>query len=232
MPARIFEVEGIGKVAVYRRKGTRRLTIRIAEDGVRVSTPPWAPYKTALTFVASKREWIAKHQQPSLLFGDNTKVGKYHRLHFEYADLNKSTVRVNDTTIIVKILPGSNPSDSGNQTAAKRGITRALVAEGKQLLPQRLRDLAIKHGYSYSGVGVRQLKSRWGSCSSLGFITLNCYLMQLPWRNIDYVLVHELAHTQVHAHNAEFWSLVMQALPDSKQIRKEMRNFQPTIAVE
>lgn len=232
MPAKVFDVEGIGKVAVYRRRGTRRITIRIAEEGVRVSAPPWAPYRSALSFVASKRDWILEHQKPIQLLKDNSRVGKYHRLHFLPAGIARPTVRVNATEITVRIPEASSPHDPANQAAAKRGITRALIAEGKQLLPQRLAALASTHGYEYTGVGVRQLKSRWGSCSSQGFITLNCYLMQLPWRYIDYVLVHELAHTKVHAHNAKFWALVDEAMPGSRQIRKEMRQFQPTINVE
>lgn len=231
MPAKIFQVEGIGTVAVYRRRGTQRLTIRITEDGVRVSTPPWAPYRSALAFVESKRSWIQSHQKPAQLFKPQSRIGKYHQLTFVLADIQKATVRVNDTRIIVRIPAQSAYDEPANQTVAKRGITKALIEEGKQLLPQRLQAIAQKHGFTYTGVTIRQLKSRWGSCSSLNHITLNCYLMQLPWKHIDYVLVHELAHTKVHAHDARFWKVVTDILPESKQIRREMRDFQPTITV-
>lgn len=231
MPAKIFQVEGIGTVAVYRRRGTQRLTIRMTEDGVRVSTPPWAPYRSALAFVESKRGWIQSHQKPIQLFKPESRIGKYHQLAFVPTDIPKATVRVTDTRIIVRIPAQSTYDEPANQTVAKRGITKALIAEGRQLLPQRLQAIAQKHGFTYTGVTIRQLKSRWGSCSSLNHITLNCYLMQLPWKHIDYVLIHELAHTQVHAHDERFWKVVTDILPESKQIRREMRDFQPTITV-
>jgi len=49
------------------------------------------------------------------------------------------------------------------------------------LLPQRLQAFATQTGFSYRSVSVKQLKSRWGSCNTEKEITLNLFLMQLPW---------------------------------------------------
>src|SRR5581483_5282165 len=115
------------------------------------------------------------------------------------------------------------------QAAAKRVAQKALKQEAEALLPKRLEQVAAKYGFSYRSVAVKQLKSRWGSCNHKQDITLNSFLMMLPWELIDYVLVHELIHTKVLHHNTEFWQRFEAAMPDAKQRRKLLRTYQPAL---
>lgn len=69
----------------------------------------------------------------------------------------------------------------------------------------RISELAKKHGYEYGKVSVRNQKTRWGSCSGKDNISLNMNLMSLPKELIDYVILHELAHTKQKNHSFEFW---------------------------
>ena len=73
------------------------------------------------------------------------------------------------------------------------------------------------------------MTSRWGSCDQQHNIVLNLFLMQLPWELIDYVLVHELAHTQVLRHGPDFWQLMERLLPDCRSLRRRMRDHQPVL---
>jgi predicted metal-dependent hydrolase len=75
-------------------------------------------------------------------------------------------------------------------------------------------------------VVVRNMKSRWGSCTTKGKITLNFKLIQVPKRLIDYVIVHELCHTVVHAHNAEFYALLSRIMPDWEERREKLNSFE------
>jgi len=79
----------------------------------------------------------------------------------------------------------------------------------------------------YSGVRFANQKGRWGSCSTAGVISLNVALMKLPEALIDYVLVHELAHTKHMNHSADFWDLVEQYYPEYRLARKELRDYSP-----
>ena len=199
---------------------------------VRVSMPFWLPYKAGEQFARSKMDWILNHQAKSVSsqLEHGQSIGKAHRLHFE---MQHSAMRVSTRLASneVRIMhPASLPaSDPSVQRAARSASIRALRKEAEQLLPQRLQTLSARTGLGYREVGVKSLKSRWGSCSSTKDITLNLFLMQLPWHLIDYVLVHELTHTKVMRHGKPFWDELERHIPTAKQLRKEINQYQPIL---
>ncbi len=65
----------------------------------------------------------------------------------------------------------------------------------------------------YDGVQIRNQRTRWGSCSTNGTISLNWRLLMAPPEVIDYVVVHELAHLREPNHTDAFWSLVAEYIP-------------------
>ena len=80
----------------------------------------------------------------------------------------------------------------------------------------------------YKSVGVKQLTRRWGSCSSKKDITFNLRLMTLQSEYIDYVIFHELTHTQHMNHGSEFWAKLEQVYPGAKKTAKIVRRLQPS----
>ena len=70
----------------------------------------------------------------------------------------------------------------------------------------RLNQLALQHGFTYNKVSIRNQRTRWGSCSGKGNISLNMKLVALPPELFDYVILHELVHTRIHNHSRKFWS--------------------------
>jgi predicted metal-dependent hydrolase len=115
------------------------------------------------------------------------------------------------------------------QSAARKTGIRALRRQAETLLPQRLDQLARQHEFSYRSVAIKQLKGRWGSCDQHANIVLNLFLMQLPWEHIDYVILHELTHTNVLRHGPDFWQAMEKVLPEVKQLRKQLRLHQPVL---
>ena len=73
---------------------------------------------------------------------------------------------------------------------------------------------------------VRQMRSRWGSCTTKGKMTLNLKLIQVPKTFIDYVIVHELCHLNVHNHSSEFYTLMSRIMPDWKGHREKLNSFE------
>jgi len=81
-------------------------------------------------------------------------------------------------------------------------------------LPPRVLELAGRHGLTVSRVTVRSQKSRWGSCSRRGTISLNWRLIQTPAFVGDYICLHELMHLREMNHSPRFWREVQRACPD------------------
>ena len=90
-------------------------------------------------------------------------------------------------------------------------------------LPLRLRQLAQQVGLGPSRITVRSQKTRWGSCSTRGTISLNWRLMMIPSTLVDYVLTHELCHLQHLDHSARFWALLGKLIPDYRERRSALR---------
>jgi len=105
-------------------------------------------------------------------------------------------------------------------------IINTIRKEAKAYLPQRTEQLATKHGFRYRGVTVKNLSSRWGSCSAINHINLNIHLVRLPQYLSDYVILHELTHTVHKNHSDLFWqSLNMVTDGKAKQLAAEMKQY-------
>lgn len=229
MPAKIFSLPNIGTVHVYKRRGTKNIRLSVTSEGkVRITMPTWLPYKAGLAFAAQKQAWLLGQQQYQTDLTNGQRIGKYHTLHL-VAQAATDRVHTRVTAIDITVTYPPTASHQAVQQAAHTAAQRALRNEADQLLPQRLADLAKQHGFSYATVGTRHLKTRWGSCNAKGEITLNYYLLQLPWELIDYVLIHELAHTQHLNHSREFWQTVETCLPAYKERRKLLKHYQPSV---
>ena len=235
MPVKQVIVPDLGPVSLYKRRGTRSLRLSIGHNGdIRVSLPYWVPYTVGAEFAASKRDWIKAQQTVPVPLAHGSRIGKAHRLYFLYESERKTlATRISGDGDIRVLLPAGLATESKEvQKAAERASIRALKQQAERLLPQRLATLARQHGFSYGEVSVKQLKSRWGSCNEQRDIALSCFLMQLPWHLIDYVLLHELTHTRIMAHGPRFWTELEQYIPDLKAIRKEIKAHRPVLVAQ
>ncbi|MEL7654795.1 MAG: SprT family zinc-dependent metalloprotease [Bacillota bacterium] len=98
--------------------------------------------------------------------------------------------------------------------------------QAKALFQQKCQSFAEQMGLSHKSVKVNGAKTRWGSCNRKGDINFTYRLIFAPEELIDYVVVHELAHTKEMNHSADFWTIVEQTMPDYKVRRKKLREFQ------
>ena len=225
-------IPDVGNVTFYKRKGNRSMRLSVGPSGdIRVSLPYWVPYKVAEEFVKAKRQWVAKHRAASsVLVEHGSHIGKSYRIYFNQEPAASNvTARVYHREVYVTHPVTLAASHQSVQSKAQSASIRALKKEAERLLPQRLQALAVKHGFTYHSVGVKQLKSRWGSCSSQQEIILNLFLMQLPWYLIDYVLLHELTHTKHMEHGPAFWQELEKHLPNARSLRSEINTYQPVL---
>ena len=97
--------------------------------------------------------------------------------------------------------------------------------EAKQFIPARVNKLAAKYNFNYNKVFIKNIKSRWGSCSKKGNVNFSLHLMLLPEELIDYVILHELAHTVEHNHSKNYWAVLNKIYGNSKIIDKKLKDY-------
>jgi predicted metal-dependent hydrolase len=229
MKSKQFVLDEQVTLLVSKRASSRRIRISIAGNGlVRASIPRWVPYSAAVDFAKTKLPWIKSKMPNKLLFEEDRAIGKNHHLSFKITTKDKISTRLSDILATVFYPEGLDITDSKVQEAAKRVIKKALKAQAAKLLPIRLEQLAKQYNYSYASLNIKSLKSRWGSCDSHKNITLNLYLMELPWELIDYVCLHELNHTVVMQHGPKFWDSLSKKLPNCLELRKQLKTY-PTL---
>jgi len=99
--------------------------------------------------------------------------------------------------------------------------------EARKILSELVEKYAQEHGFNYTRVSVKSMKSRWGSCSAKKNINLNVKILRLPQKLRDYVILHELTHTEHLNHSALFWTRLSDlcGVDDAKELNKKLKRF-------
>jgi predicted metal-dependent hydrolase len=195
----------------------RRISIRVYPDArVEVVVPPRARPRDVERFVSSQREWIetrrnqalrnrpAPEEFPPAMLGFQA-TGEHWRLHVAGGT---GRVRIIERAGTEGV-PGLLEIRGAATGRALRALLRAwLKRAAAARLGPRVAALAAATGVKYARVAIRRQRSRWGSCSVRGTISLNlCLLFQRP-EVVDYLIIHELMHVRHMNHSASFWAAV------------------------
>ena len=209
----------------------RRLSVRVYPDArVEVVVPPRVRPKEVENFLSAHREWIDDRRAKALRNRPPPEVfppaevalgltGESWRIHISGG---QGALRINERPA------GENEAGilavSGRVTdAALRAALRTwLLRAARRRLTPRVEALAKITGVPYSKVSIRRQRSRWGSCSVRGTISLNaCLLFQRP-EVVDYLIVHELMHVKHMNHSARFWQAVERHCPGWRVLDREL----------
>jgi hypothetical protein len=106
----------------------------------------------------------------------------------------------------------------------RKPVQERLRRIAERELPARTQELARQHKITVRRVSVRAQRSRWGSCSVRGTISLNWRLIQTPPFVVDYLVVHELMHRREMNHSARYWKHVAEAFPDYRAAEKWLKS--------
>ena len=202
--------------------------------GIRVSVPKRSSIREAMAFVETKTDWIlraqsriAAHESRYTLFSPDT-VFSTQKRQVQLIPWKSGQFRAKLSKDALKIFyPVDIDLQSKQAQEAIRGyIIRTLRKEAKEYLPQRTEQLAAEHGFTYCGITVKNVSSRWGSCSATNHINLNIHLVRLPEHLSDYVILHELTHTVHKNHSDHFWqSLNKITGGKAKRLAAEMKKY-------
>ncbi len=211
--------DGIGAVIIRSTPRIKRYSLAITRGMVFANMPEGGDEAKLLAFVGSNKDRILKalkrHPKQALL--DDTKPLQTATFRLEICRADCSGyAAVREGELMRIYCPRDTCFASGDvQAALKKLLADELRREAQRLLPARLDMLAKRHNLSYSKVKIGDQKTRWGSCNRNKDISLSLSLMLLPWHLIDYVLLHELCHTEVMNHGEAFRNL-MSVLTDGK----------------
>lgn len=219
------------RIRVSRRSRRVRLTLT-PRDGLVMVTPPGTERDWLIGLAAQWRGWVSRQLEqmgiesieelgtPRAALPEQIAlpaIGECWQLLQRFAPLTGPRVRAGAHATLV--LSG----DCRDLAASARALERWLMRRAREVLPPMLEALSQETGLGFRSVSVRAQKSRWGSCSSTGDISLNYQILFLTPELARHVLLHELCHTVRLDHSPRFWRTVARFEPDLDRLRAEMR---------
>jgi len=216
---------GAVDIRYERRRGLRRLRMSFDYENRLLVRVPWnCPMKEAHAFVDANRDWIGR-QAAGL--APVRSIAEYLAgrplLALEGGAAAAAVVRRVGTGRSFWIHDpesGEILFHCGRSGTGADPLNRLVREVAGRFLRRRLEDLAARHGFSPAGVTVRDQRSRWGSCSRKGAISLNWRLILCPPGARDYVLLHELAHLRHLDHSGNFHRL-LDSLDPARRVHEE-----------
>jgi predicted metal-dependent hydrolase len=223
-----------GKVKMIKSTRTRRISISARPfQPLRVTLPVFESFNRAERFLEEKERWIHRTlekirnlENQYTIFSEDSSFRTFdHELQIYRTDDDRVVVKLKDHKILVNIPVSSDIGSNEIQGMIRLGIQAAWRKEAKMYLPARLNKFSSLHRLPYNRVFIKNIKSRWGSCSQKNNINLSLYLMRLPDHLIDYILLHELAHTLHKDHSKRFWKTLERICPGARSLDRELRNY-------
>lgn len=217
-------------IRISRKSHSVRLKLD-AREGLLVTAPIGIPLARVIALVADRSDWIAEglrrlDEVRHLLTAaaavrphaiDLPALCESWRVEYREMGARTAVARANRSGRIV--VSGAVEDARACQAALRRWLAR----RAKQTLLPWLESVSKETGLRFSDMGLKNQRTRWGSCTADGRITLNCKLLFLPRELVRYVLIHELCHTLVQNHSSRFWTMVRRFEPKTDALRGRMR---------
>ena len=211
-------------VRISRR--ARRLSMRVFPGGrVEVVVPPGTGVPAIERFVSRHRDWAERRAREFKLLVPGG--GQLRPERIELALLERQWAVQHESARRAVVLDAEEgvlrvlaPEDTERAVGAV--LLRWLAGVAAHELRQRLDETARETGIDYVQMHLRRQRTRWGSCSAKGTISLNmCLMFQRP-AVVRYLLVHELCHRRQLNHSPRFWSLVESFEPQWRALDAEL----------
>jgi len=213
----INDTELTYKVRYSQKAKYLRLQIN-PSTGLEVVIPYRCKTEEAEKFILKKQDWILKHLKTPPIIDELTYFGSRIEIKQKFdLFLESHKLRFVQNKLMVESPPGSKADINSLYNIWLKHSARLY-------LPARTRMLAEKYNFSFERITIRNQKTRWGSCSTSGSISLNYRLMRYRKEIIDYVIIHELCHTRQMNHSKIFWKLVEEIVPGYRALKRELKS--------
>lgn len=213
-------------IVVRPRRKTASIVIRPNND-IDVLVPSYMPASHIERFVLSKRKWIDKklhfnetirlqHKPKEFITGEIFNfLGVPYQLNVTHERTESILLNNNDLIIYIK----AGLTEEKQMHLIRRKLTSWYREQAEFQLHDRAEHFSTMIGKTPTHTGIKNYKSRWGSCHHDGRVYLNWRLIMAPEWVIDYVVVHELCHLVHHNHSPTFWQLVETVVPNYRDAK-------------
>ena len=203
----------------------RTVSLEINQEGVLTVRAPYGLDRTTIDDILKRHQpWIRKKRQEVQRRQELSRPKK-----FEDGEKFLWLGKEYPLRIVARVRPslvftGERFELAASSILSARQLFEAWFKEQARFyLSSRLKEIARKTGFKYQKFRLSSAQTRWGSCSAKGTISLVWRLMMAPAEIIDYLIIHELAHTKEKNHSRAFWRLVEELLPDYRERRRWLR---------
>jgi predicted metal-dependent hydrolase len=213
---------------VVRTSGrVRGVSLRfLPEQGLEVVTAPGIPADRLIQAVGQRREWMARvcerlAAEGALPGGPPAPRPKRLVLTAFHQEFRVDYLAKKQSGCLLMVRGPDAVMVSGaiDDRPAVAGVLAGFCRDrAGGLLRQALAAVSREAGLPYTGVTIRAQRTRWGSCTAKGSISLNFTLAFLPWELCRLVLLHELCHTKELNHAVRFWALLATLEPDCRAV--------------
>ena len=177
------------------RSRRRSIALMISSDATLVVRAPIFVSRSRIeSLIERKKDWISKHLERKR----QVKTGAKKELLF---------------------LGEANPM----AFESREKMVAWYRKQAREILTQRMEYWSTLSGWQFKSMSINGARTRWGSCGPKNSINFSWRLVMAPMHVVDYVVVHELAHTVVKNHSRKFWEAVAGVMPDYKERRRWLR---------
>ena len=226
---RIIADDDFGQIVLRSRRGARNITMRVKPDVLYLTVPPRSRTEAVLEALRPFRARLLEQYlqvKPKRIDFDYSIQAECFRLSLAPGSWKCFTIRHTEEGMVIYCPPGTDFALPDIQLLLRNAIIRALKRAAESYLPPLLATWAERFRLTYNKVRITGARSRWGSCSGTRTNSLSCYLMLVPAHLMDYVILHELAHTKEMNHGPRFWELLDSFTEgQSLRLRAELRKF-------
>ncbi len=222
------------KLTFFRSKKAKYIGISIKPfKGVRVAVPRFISFNQALKFAHNRIDWIRKHlikiqlseSRNTTFTEDSVFTTRKHQLEIIRTKNSIIESIVKEDKIKIYLSRDAEIESQAVQMEIRKGLEKAWRIEAKEMLPGRVKELALKYDFQYKSVKVKNSKTRWGSCSYVNNINLSLHLMRLPDLLVDHVILHELVHTKIKNHSKFFWEELANVSKNTMELNKQLKEY-------
>lgn len=218
MDVKLLQIDGNSyNYLITRRRNSRYLRLRIDSAGLlKVSIPYYSSSKSGVNFIIRNKEWIDKKISALNIQKNFYYLGKEIKLIKKFnLKINKIKFTYLNNILYIEL---SNSNLFSDQELYNIWVKN----KAERYFHQKVERLASIYGFQYNSIRIRNMKSRWGSCSPKKNLCFNLKLMKFNSKIIEYVIIHELCHLKFMNHSKNYWNLVESIQPDFRIYRNEL----------